>query len=883
LNQIAPAAPLGSNYTEDNSDGLNPQPLLLKSFPGAQDPGNYIPPDTYIAAGPTHVMGVDNGFFFIWTKSGDLVNRINANVWYNSALAGASVFDPKVSYDHFNKRWIMVWLDQDDATQRGYFLISVSDDSIPTGTWYNWAIKSSLNGNNESGTWGDYQGVGFDNEAIYLTSRSFGFTGGFFGLKIRIIGKAQLYNNTAGPLAWTDFWNLRDPSNLNLTPDGTRPSIIYGNPGEYYFLTNSPFFTGTYVIIYKLVNPLTTPVLTGLTIPVTAYTNAPNAGQLGGGMPIEGGGSGFRNEPTYRDGHLYAIHAVGTSQGYSAVSYLKLNMTTNTAEEDFAFGLEGFWHVYPALAVDKDRNIAMTFSRSGITQYMGAYYNTRLSTDPPGTFSGTKVLKPGEANYVKDFGSNRNRWGDYNGMWLDPSDQNNIWMHTEYAKSPSSTWANQVGLLRMVPFATASLFTSTDSVNYGTKEFGVAGDTVNISVYNYGTPVLTISGISSPGSQFEILNIPALPANLNYRDSLNLKVIYKPTIAGNVQDSIRFTSNDPSNPVQSVYLYGKGFFITPAQVNTIYAVTGAQSNGILITINSSTGVGTSVGQTGYSQLNGLSVKPSNNELYATITSSPTTLLVRINSASGDAYPVSPIPIANLRSIAFDVNDLLYCSSTDGKLYNYDLSTGDTNFIGSTGIVNLFGMSVNPLNGTLWGISAAGLVYKINKLNASSASVGNTGLSPNTDLAFNKNGSLYGISGLGTTLNRLITIDTATGAATLIGTNIGFAGTNGIAISPEIVGIQNITTIIPEKYELYQNYPNPFNPSTSIKFDIPKAEKVELIVFDILGKEIAKLVNERLEAGTYEYYFDASSLSSGLYFYRLGSGSLSFTKRMLLIK
>jgi photosystem II stability/assembly factor-like uncharacterized protein len=98
-----------------------------------------------------------------------------------------------------------------------------------------------------------------------------------------------------------------------------------------------------------------------------------------------------------------------------------------------------------------------------------------------------------------------------------------------------------------------------------------------------------------------------------------------------------------------------------------------------------------------------------------------------------------------------------------------------------------------------------------------------------------------------------------------------------------VGLSGNQTIVPEKYSLYQNYPNPFNPSTSIKFDIPESDKVRLVIFDMTGKEIGELVNEKLEAGTYEYNFDASSLSSGVYFYRLESGNLSFSKRMMLIK
>ncbi len=92
-----------------------------------------------------------------------------------------------------------------------------------------------------------------------------------------------------------------------------------------------------------------------------------------------------------------------------------------------------------------------------------------------------------------------------------------------------------------------------------------------------------------------------------------------------------------------------------------------------------------------------------------------------------------------------------------------------------------------------------------------------------------------------------------------------------------------TTEIPNYYSLSQNYPNPFNPSTSIKFTMPKGDNVKLVVFDILGREVKTLVNEFRNSGVYEVNFDASVLSSGVYFYRLEAGDFSATKKMLLVK
>ncbi len=99
----------------------------------------------------------------------------------------------------------------------------------------------------------------------------------------------------------------------------------------------------------------------------------------------------------------------------------------------------------------------------------------------------------------------------------------------------------------------------------------------------------------------------------------------------------------------------------------------------------------------------------------------------------------------------------------------------------------------------------------------------------------------------------------------------------------ISGITNNQNITPENYSLMQNYPNPFNPSTKISFSLPKAGDVSLVVFDILGREVATIINNYKSAGNYTVNFDASNLSSGIYFYTLKSGNFTESKKMVLMK
>jgi Secretion system C-terminal sorting domain len=88
---------------------------------------------------------------------------------------------------------------------------------------------------------------------------------------------------------------------------------------------------------------------------------------------------------------------------------------------------------------------------------------------------------------------------------------------------------------------------------------------------------------------------------------------------------------------------------------------------------------------------------------------------------------------------------------------------------------------------------------------------------------------------------------------------------------------------PTEFRLYDNYPNPFNPSTTIRYSIPEASFTTIKIYDALGNEVSSLVNETKNAGTYEVEFNATDLSSGIYYYTLQAGSFNQTKKMILIK
>ncbi len=114
-----------------------------------------------------------------------------------------------------------------------------------------------------------------------------------------------------------------------------------------------------------------------------------------------------------------------------------------------------------------------------------------------------------------------------------------------------------------------------------------------------------------------------------------------------------------------------------------------------------------------------------------------------------------------------------------------------------------------------------------------------------------------------------------------------AGTHGRSMYKidlsQVVGVNQLSSEVPAGYELGQNYPNPFNPATKISYKIREAADVKLTVFDIAGRSVAELVNSKQQAGSYEVDFNAGSLSSGVYLYRLEAGGVSLSKKLLLVK
>lgn len=157
-----------------------------------------------------------------------------------------------------------------------------------------------------------------------------------------------------------------------------------------------------------------------------------------------------------------------------------------------------------------------------------------------------------------------------------------------------------------------------------------------------------------------------------------------------------------------------------------------------------------------------------------------------------------------------------------------------------------------------------------------------------EICFDDNGINSNSSVLATPMNNMVwhqyaDLSSGSGCVDLTGGSTQTNRPNITFVMNSVLSVREIENVIPKEFSLSQNYPNPFNPTTSIKYQIAKNSFVSLKIYDLLGREVTTLVNEKQNAGTYISQFNGDMLSSGVYFYKLTADDFSDVKRMLLIK
>jgi len=267
---------------------------------------------------------------------------------------------------------------------------------------------------------------------------------------------------------------------------------------------------------------------------------------------------------------------------------------------------------------------------------------------------------------------------------------------------------------------------------------------------------------------------------------------------------------------------------------------------------------------GASFLNGMGIDQSTGIAYISDFSGQKIYKLNLNTGAWWIY-VQPT-VGQPNGVYFDSprNRLLVCYwGTNSVIKSVNLADSSmTTLVTQTGYNNSDGIYLDKYDNVYvssWSPAPAKILrYDIN-FTLPVAIVINSGLSNPADIYINKNADTLGVPNSN--------INTVTFH------NIG-----------NIAGVQQINSNIPDNFSLHQNYPNPFNPVTKISFDISESSSnVKLAVFNTLGQQVSILVNEALTVGSYEVSLDAGNLSSGVYYYRLQSGSFVDMKKMVIVK
>ncbi|MFH1195662.1 MAG: T9SS type A sorting domain-containing protein [bacterium] len=290
-----------------------------------------------------------------------------------------------------------------------------------------------------------------------------------------------------------------------------------------------------------------------------------------------------------------------------------------------------------------------------------------------------------------------------------------------------------------------------------------------------------------------------------------------------------------------------------------------------------------------------------------VTNNSPNMIKGFNLFTGEKTFEITLPAVTLANLTFDGNLYLYVVDQSGKVFKVNSKTGAFNVFVSSGLTNsLQGIVYDAANNRLIAVAFPNnsSIYSISILDSTVSVMQTTTIGKFTSAAIDSSGNIYASSGRTNSVYKFdatfsippIVISNGHNSPTgicldyqnsrLIISNYGSNIIDTIPIS--LTNVDETETLAPAVFELSQNYPNPFNPSTVISFKLSVKSMIQLKIYDLLGREVATLVNEEKPAGTHSLKFSAgdgdnSSITSGIYFYKITSGSFTQTKKMVLLR
>lgn len=449
-------------------------------FTGITNTG-WNPPDCTVAAGPNHLVCTVNSSIAFFTKTGTKqfqvpLDNSGAPGFFEPQGASNFVFDPKVIYDQRTGRFIVVVLEQYDASQTSYVDIAISDDSDPNGVWYKYRTSSVVT----VGTtkyWVDYPGVGVDETGIYVTGNLFSFAGSFNGGWVRCIEKSSVLSG--GTATYADL-NLSSGSSYQVAdawPD-SRCVLVHRNSSTLLALT-------------AINNPFTTPAAVVKTVAVPSNSTPPDAGARGTTALLDTIDTRIMNA-VIRDGSLYTCHTVsGGTRALARWYQINLNGWPATSTASPALTMSGNIAAasttessfFPAINVNARGDVAVVHAASSTAIFPEVRVATRRATDPAGTLGAAITLATSASS---PSGTGTQRWGDYFACCVDPVNDCAFWGIGE--NRSLSSWSTAINSFTVAP--------STDVDGDG----AVNGGDISLLLLNFGDCACCPEDVDESGS-----------------------------------------------------------------------------------------------------------------------------------------------------------------------------------------------------------------------------------------------------------------------------------------------------------------------------------------------------------------------------------------------
>jgi hypothetical protein len=457
-------------------------PTLIQRYNGTAN-NEWTPADPDVAVGNGYVVHVINDDYSVFDKCGNQIYTRDANDLFGFDTT-YQFYDPKICYDPWNARWIMLWHVKRESDQYGRLFLAISNTAVPIGapggTWLYYAFNFVQDAGTANASFPDYYDLGYSDDHVFVGGDQFRFSGGFRWSRATVWTKSEIYNGAAANSSNHFNFNNPDGSQMRL-PRAVKCQLAFSNQDATF--VNSRRTGGSAITKWYVTDPFGTNTRTAVDIAVADYDLPPSAIQPNGAAldTIDcrlmtavqtrdtGGAGGDAIYTGLQEANLWAGDTVNR-----AVCRLYKFTPANAVVLDRIFGGPNLYYWFPSIAADLDNNAYWTFTRGGPNEFM----NARVVDMNDGTFTNISTqMQAGSGN------SGGSRWGDYFGGALDWDDQFNgapgkrVWLTGMFGVD--GTWDTTIASVSNFTRGTLSVTPATDM----TVEGDSGGLFANTEVY----------------------------------------------------------------------------------------------------------------------------------------------------------------------------------------------------------------------------------------------------------------------------------------------------------------------------------------------------------------------------------------------------------------